>query len=300
MPGSSPGGPIDPAALRPVDLTPDHAAAGFALSTTVGWNQTLADWTYMLGAGEGVGLIAPDGRLVVTAMALPYERFAWICMVLVDPGYRRLGLATRVMDEVVSRQVAAGRVPGLDATPDGREVYRRIGFRDLYRLGRYRAEEAPEKASGPASGELGQATSIQPMIEKDLAALAEMDCRVFGADRGALLAHLKTRVPDAARVAWHDNEPVGYVVARDGREAHQIGPLVARDASIATALAAAALSEIAGPVYFDVPDAQTDFVSWLVGCGFAMQRPFFRMVRGQNEGFDDPGDLFAMAGPELG
>ena len=286
--------------LQQIDLTPDNAAAGFALSTAVGWNQTLADWTYLLGAGEGVGLTEADGRLVVTAIALPYERFAWICMVLVDPGYRRLGLATRVMDEVVSRQVAAGRVPGLDATPDGREVYRRIGFRDLYRLGRYRAEKVAEKTSGPTSDELRQVTSVRPMTETDLDAIASMDRRVFGADRGDLLAHLKDRVPEAALVAWHDNEPAGYVVARDGREATQIGPLVAADTSIAMALINTALSNVAGPVYLDVPDAQTDFVTWLEGRGFALQRPFFRMVQGRDEGFDDPGDLFAMAGPELG
>ena len=154
--------------LRQLDLTRAHAAAGFALSTRIGWNQALPDWDYMLAAGEGVGLTAPDGALVATAMALPYGGFAWICMVLVDPAYRRQGLATRLMDAVVARQVAAGRVPGLDATPDGREVYRRIGFRDHYRLGRYRAEQTDAAASStPEAVDV----TIRPLEEGDLPGL---------------------------------------------------------------------------------------------------------------------------------
>ena len=98
------------AELRQVDLTPAHAETGLALSTRIGWNQALPDWAYMLAAGDGVGLLTSNGTLVASAMSLPYGRFAWICMVLVDPDYRRRGLATKLMDVVVSRQEAAGLV----------------------------------------------------------------------------------------------------------------------------------------------------------------------------------------------
>ncbi|HUT48137.1 MAG TPA: GNAT family N-acetyltransferase [Alphaproteobacteria bacterium] len=283
--------------LRQLDLTPAHAAAGFALSARIGWNQALPDWDYMLAAGEGAGLIAPDDALVATAMALPYGAFAWICMVLVDPEYRRQGLATRLMNAVVARQAAAGRVPGLDATPDGREVYRHIGFRDHYRLGRYRAEQAEAEAfdrQGLA------AVTIRPLVESDLPALAAMDRGVFGGDRSRLLGHLLGRVPGTPQGAWRGGELAGYLLAREGREAHQIGPLVAEDAAVAVALARAALPRIEGPVYLDAPDAQGEFLAWLEGSGFAQQRLFFRMYQNHDGGFDDPGRLFAIAGPELG
>jgi len=285
------------AALRQIDLSPVHAAAGFALSTRIGWNQALADWDYMLAAGEGVGLTVPDGALIATAMALPYGGFAWICMVLVDPEYRRQGLATRLMDAVIARQVAAGRVPGLDATPDGREVYRRIGFRDHYGLWRYRAEQTDATASSPPAP---PDITIRPLEEGDLPAVAAMDRGVFGGDRGQLLGHLLRRVPGVPQGAWHGNDLVGYLLAREGREAHQIGPLVAEDPVVAVALTRAALSRIEGPVYLDAPDAQGAFVAWLKGSGFAQQRPFFRMYQNHSGGFDDPGRLFAIAGPELG
>jgi len=285
------------AGLRPLDLGPGDAADGFALSTRIGWNQALPDWDYMLAAGEGVGLRTADGILIGSAMALPYGRFSWICMVLVDPDYRRQGLATTLMDAVVARQEAAGRVPGLDATPDGREVYRRIGFEDDYRSGRYRAEQVDLDAVGPPDP---TGVAIRPLGEGDLPAVCAMDGRVFGGDRNALLVHLLGRVPGAPQGAWRGDDLAGYVFAREGREAHQVGPLVATGADAAIALARSALGGIDGPVYLDAPAAQGVFLEWLTAVGFIQQRPFFRMYKGRSKGFDDPANIFAIAGPELG
>ncbi len=289
--------------LRQIDLLPVHAEAGFDLSALIGWNQTADDWSFVLARGEGVGLLDPEERLIATAMALPYGRFAWICLVLVAPDWRRQGIATRLMGEVVRRQEAAGRVPGLDATPDGRAVYRRTGFRDVYSLGRYRAEavaeawpEAPDLLPGMLPDEL----SVRPLAAAGLARVAALDRRLFGADRLELLYHLRRRQPGAAFGAWREGRPVGYVLARDGREAVQIGPLAAADDAAAQALAAAAFGAVTGPVYIDVADVRGGFVRWLESCGFVLQRPYIRMVRGRESGFDDPAWLYAIAGPELG
>jgi len=90
------------------------------------------------------------------------------------------------------------------------------------------------------------------------------------------------------------------VLARDGREATQLGPLAAAEDAVAQSLAAAALDGVTGPVYIDVAEARTGFIGWLEAAGFALQRPYIRMVRGRDAGFDDPAWLYAIAGPELG
>ncbi len=281
--------------LRQVDLSPADVDSGARLSALIGWNQTPEDWRYVLAHGDGIGLLTPEGTLVATAMALPYGRFAWICLVLVAPDFRRRGLASGLMNEVLQRQEAAGRVPGLDATPDGREVYRLIGFRDVYRLGRYRAE-----AVSAMPAEQPDALTVRPLTAGDLQPVAIADRRLFGADRLELLFHLRRRQPHAAFGAWRDGRLAGYVLARDGREATQVGPLAAADDAAARSLAAAALGAVTGPVYIDVADARAGFVQWLEAGGFALQRPFTRMVRGRPAGFDNPGWLYAIAGPELG
>ena len=289
--------------LRQIALAPVHAEAGYDLSTLIGWNQTADDWRFVLARGDGVGLLDDDETLVATAMALPYGRFAWICLVLVAPDWRRQGIATRLMAEVVRRQEAAGRVPGLDATPDGRKVYRRIGFRDVYRLGRYRAETVaapPPEAPAVLPGMLPDELIVRPLAAADLARVAAMDRRLFGADRLELLFHLRRRQPGAAFCAWREGRPVGYVLARNGREAAQVGPLAASDDAAAQALAVAVFGAVTGPVYIDAADVRSGFVEWLQAGGFVLQRPFIRMMRGRDSGFDDPGLLYAIAGPELG
>lgn len=277
------------------DLAPADAERGFALSTEIGWNQALADWRYMLAAGDGVGRADAVGRLVASALALPYGRFAWICMVLVAESHRRRGLATELMGAVIERQVAAGRVPGLDATPAGREVYRQIGFRDHYGIGRYRAATARVPAVPAPDG-----IALRPLAAGDADALTAVDRPVFGADRGALLEHLIDRQPERAVGAWCADALVGYVLARDGRDATQIGPLVAPDNATARALLAAAGAGLASPCYLDAPDVHDGFVGWLKDAGFVFQRPFSRMYLNHGGGFDHPDAIYAIAGPELG
>jgi len=73
------------------------------------------------------------GRIVATTATLPFGgRFAWISMVLVAGDYRRRGLATLLMRRAMDDLAAASLVPVLDATPDGRAVYRALGFEDSW------------------------------------------------------------------------------------------------------------------------------------------------------------------------
>ena len=92
-------------------------------------------------------------------------------------------------------------------------------------------------------------------------------------------------------------------MARPGRQATQLGPLVAHDAETAIALADCALSRIEGPVFLDVPDARRDIEPWLDRHGFTRQRPFTRMALiypGTAIPHNQRCAIVAVAGPELG
>lgn len=94
----------------------------------------------------------------------------------------------------------------------------------------------------------------------------------------------------------------GFVLAREGREATQIGPLVARGERGARELLAAALCQVNSPVYLDLLDSREETRMWLEERGFAFQRPFTRMVH-TNGRAAAPGDaslVHCPAGPELG
>ena len=94
----------DPLATRA--LRPDDAAAAVALSSEAGWNQTVADWHFMLAAGEARGQLTAAGALVASAVILPFgEKIAWIGMVLTTESHRRRGLATENLRWAIERAI---------------------------------------------------------------------------------------------------------------------------------------------------------------------------------------------------
>jgi ribosomal protein S18 acetylase RimI-like enzyme len=276
-------------------LGPDDAPRGAALSAEIGWNQVEADWRYMLENGAGYGRTNADGKLVASAMSVSHGAFAWVCMVLVSPDYRRRGLASDLMRRVIDDLRARDIVAGLDATPDGREVYKLLGFEDIYRIERmWAARVTPSDENG------GTPVRITPMTAAEIDEVAEYDAPGFGADRRALLAHLRDRAPERAFVARAGQWLAGFVLARDGLAAMQLGPVVAEDPDIAIALARHALDGYRGAAVIDIVGAHKSFIEWCGNSGFVYQRPYIRMLLDRTEAMDRSAFIFALAGPELG
>ncbi len=265
-----------------------------ALVAEAGWNQTAADWRIFLALGT-VFAIRDRSRVVATAATLPYGgKFGWISMVLIAGEYRRKGLATRLMSRCIESLTGAGLVPVLDATPAGRAVYLGLGFEDSWRFQRMlRKEPARTKAAvSPASA--------MPLRDDDWAELCAYDSRYFGADRTAVLARLRGRVPAADLIVRRNGRIAGFLLGRAGRRAAQIGPLVADDENAAVALIDAAIRVVPAPVYIDVMDDKKLLLEHLRGAGFIHERPYTRMMLKRSESFQDLPRTFAVAGPELG
>jgi GNAT superfamily N-acetyltransferase len=262
------------------------------LVAEAGWNQTENDWLTIFEIGEARGLFRQD-QLIATAAIVRHGPIGWICMVLVKTTEQRQGLATHLLNWAVQRLEEIGLTAGLDATPAGREVYLKLSFEDVYGVTRLQCEKPQAiqlKFSGPAPRSIGQA---------HLAAISQFDRRAFGAERGALLASLIERRPDLALATFEGAECTGFTLAREGRKATQIGPVVARDNATALDLLQKVLTKVDGPVFLDLLDRHVEARRWLEDHGFSEQRPFTRMLRGRREPFDDSGLVFALTGPEF-
>jgi len=276
---------------RVVALGEEHIAGCLKLSQSAQWNQNAADWRLMLGFGSGWGITTADGTLAASTIALPYgEDFAWIAMVLVLPEHRRLGYATRLLRLALAETAAQRRVALLDATPAGHEVYVQEGFRDFWGFKRFFLSRSLPSSSGAKSLDAAHWPGI-----------LALDATAFGASREVVLRNLAARQPKLALVAERDSRVAGFVLGREGREALQIGPLVAKDAQAASELLDAALGRAEGPVYLDIADHATPLQAWALAQGFAIQRPFTRMAHGLNgRAPGDAGLVYCPAGPELG
>jgi len=278
---------------RVVALGEEHIAGCLKLSQSAHWNQNAADWRLMLGFGRGWGITAADGTLAASTIALPYGAdFAWIAMVLVLPEHRRLGYASRLLRLALAEISAQRRVALLDATPAGQEVYVQEGFREFWGFKRFTLVRSNGKFPNQGTTLLGK--SHWPQI-------LALDLAAFGGNREVVLRDLAARQPQAALVAERNGKIAGFVLAREGREAMQVGPLVAQDDATARALLGAALASVGVPVYVDITDHAASLQAWAQAGGFAIQRPFTRMAQGP--GGTAPGDaslVFCPAGPELG
>jgi GNAT superfamily N-acetyltransferase len=274
-------------ALFQAALTPADVPRALALSNRVGWNQTADDWRLFIARSHAIGLFDGDAGLVATAAALPYDNgFSWISMVIVDPAWRRRGLARRLMGECVDVLRREGRAALLDATPAGALVYRDLGFVDLATMERWEGE----------GGARAEVTSVaDPLAPDDCDKLIAADAAAFGASRRFLLEDFLAR-PGA--IAWTRGD--SYLVMRQGHRAMQIGPLIASSAEAARALLATAIAAARGKVFLDLFTPWRELAALLETCGFARQRPFLRMALDRADLPGDPQRLAIAAGPEFG
>jgi GNAT superfamily N-acetyltransferase len=272
-----------------VELGPDDALAGLALSTEAHWNQNQADWRFFLTKGTVFGVRDDTGHLVATAALLPYSSGnAWISMVLVTASWRRRGLATRLVYTCLAAAKKQGLTSWLDATPDGAKVYGRLGFEPTLQLQRLRLDRT---ASPPTAAHRESPVS-------GLHELIEDDQRIMGFDRSALLLELGKR--SGSRLLAN-SDAIGLV--RDGRKIRHIGPLFADGCSAALAIVEAVVETETGPLLIDAVSTQDGahdrFLKDLIGLGWIVERPFQRMRFGRAAA--PPAELpFAVAGPEFG
>jgi GNAT superfamily N-acetyltransferase len=272
----------------------DDLEAALGLSTNAGWNQQLDDWRVLLelAPAGSFAAIADARRIVGTAIGIDYGGFGWIAMMLVDPAYRGCGVGGRLL-EAAMESLPANLPVRLDATPLGRQLYRRYGFEDEMPLSRFVAD-ARLKPRAPS-------IIARPLTDADLQNVIARDRHVFGGARRAVLEWALQSAPHFAHIVRHDTA-IDYCFGRRGRMFDQIGPIVAADDDVAYALLTAASARAGDrPVVVDAFDRHSGFAARLGELGFVVQRPLFRMCLPRRTSAEaKAGAEFAIFGPEFG
>ncbi len=279
-------------------MTEQDVPGGLRLNTLSGWNQTAADWRRFLeNSRRGCFVMEHDGKVVGTAATIPYEsRFAWIGMVLVDPEYRKQGIGTDLLKKAIeyldSSQVATMK---LDATPQGKPIYSKLGFVEEYEIERWILKREPG-----ATSTTPRSTSA-PLSEMQREQIFRVDEELFGADRSFLLRALCDETPEFATGVWEDGLPQGYAFGRRGLFADHLGPWMAKDRESAEKILQGFWAKSSRETLIvDRMKSNSVSVELLGACGFVPSRPLTRMVRGPNTYPGRP-DLFcAILGPEFG
>jgi len=279
-------------------MTKHDIPAGIRLKELAGWNQTAADWNRFLDASPAGCFVAEvEGEVRGTATTISFEnKFAWIGMVLVDPEYRSRGIGTKLLERTID-YLDQQKMPTmkLDATPQGKPLYEKLGFVTEYGIERWVLKRPLRAGTGTAD------PNRVPLSTAQLESVLGRDRKVFGADRSSLLRSLYEKAPNYAMSVWSSGALQGYAFGRKGSFADHLGPWMAEDSAAARPLLHGFLARSSRETLIvDCLTANAVAVELLRTSGFSYARTLTRMVRGPNDYPGNPAALCAILGPEFG
>jgi GNAT superfamily N-acetyltransferase len=273
-------------------MTEADIPLGMRLKAQAGWNQTVADWRRFLHLqADGCFVAELDGAAVGTTTTCIFGRVAWVAMVLVDEAMRGRGVGTALLRHALAfLDGRAVRSVRLDATPLGRPIYEKLGFRAEYALARYAGVLRPHRA----------ASGVEALPRGLLPEISFIDEAITQAYRDRFLCRLYEEFPDTFRLVRQDGTVAGFLAARPGANALQIGPCLAGGETAGGLLLADATERYDGQrAFIDVPLPNESARRAVEALGLTVQRELLRMGRG--EPMDEcVAALWASSGPEKG
>lgn len=204
----------------------------------------LADWD-----GGRIFIVRAAGAEAVVAAtsAVAAGPTGVIGNVLVRPDFQRRGLARLMMRAALDWQRGRGvRSVVLDATVEGRPLYRQLGFAPMGAHSWYTWGAVADLDRGLLRARAGGRRAA-PRPVSELARAAALDEAAFGGDRLGLLARVLTAPDHRLYLAEEAGAVSGYLIARTyapPRAGVHLGPLVARTPAAGAALLAALLDSL--------------------------------------------------------
>ncbi|MEX0680390.1 MAG: GNAT family N-acetyltransferase [Balneolales bacterium] len=252
------------------------------LSTQAGWNQTDADWARLLELNpESCFLLRLDGRIAATSTLATFDtELAWVGMVIVDLSHRGKGIGTCMLEKAIRTGQQMGyKIIGLDATEQGRRLYRHYGFHDIKPIDRWAGKIRP---AGPGN-------DVHLLEERHVHDVVELDLQWCGYDRRKLIQRFFHEKTIQGLGISRDGRLQGFAFLRPGRQFHHLGPLLAATNEDFTNLLDAATHALHGQSVLVDALRREETSILLKERGLTIQRQLMRMTL--NEGrkiFNNP------------
>ncbi|HTE62182.1 MAG TPA: GNAT family N-acetyltransferase [Solirubrobacteraceae bacterium] len=251
-------------------LAPEDLDACLELAADREWRPERRKWALLFEVGEVFGIRDPAGGLAGSVTLTRYgPDLAIVSMMLVASRFDGRGLGRRLMTHVLAQ--AGDATVFLYATPLGRALYAKVGFRALgsvtTSVGRF--------AAGPTGG-------TRAAAERDRDAILALDAGAIGADRADVLSRYFT-LAEQLRVIERDGAVRGFAAAAANVDNVVVGPLVAPDLDAARTLIADVASAIDAPVRLDLDHRHDGLLEWARERGVMPRNDTWLMVHGERE-----------------
>jgi len=202
--------------IRPMTAADTAPAAELLLRHEFGDRLGFFDWAVSRPT-IGAYVAERDGAIVGTGVSSAHGPVGWVGVIFVTPSIRGTGLGRRITRTVIERLESAGcRSQVLIASPMGRPVYEREGFRAYERQVRFTIDGLPP------DDDPGDAR-VRALVPADLDAVLALDRAVTGEDREWVIRELVT--PGSAIVALGPDGSVrGYLARAPWRGGAVVAP----------------------------------------------------------------------------
>lgn len=122
----------------------------------------------------------------------------------------------------------------LDATPQGRPLYAKLGFEPEYDIERWMLRRTCSgHTAAPDASCTTEASSVEVNRSTELHELLQLDHKIFGANRSSLLRSVDEADPQFTWAVRKGKLVAGYTFGRRGSHADQLGPWMAADLKVA-------------------------------------------------------------------
>lgn len=234
-----------------------------ALSSYIGWDYNKEEIETIFNSGIVYGVWNERKELIASAAIILYgETLASIGMVIVHPDYKGRGIGKAITDSCV-KSVSTQTPIMLIATDEGKPLYEKLGFRAVSYVSKYICNSYNVNYTSAGNEEY-----MMNYEECDLEGIIKIDEYAFGTNRREFL---KERIMQSERcIVVKDKEQnvLGYGMSIQTPENKIIGPVVAKNDTMAIEIVHYLAREHNGKLRMDVPEGKKDFMKELEIIGF--------------------------------
>ncbi|UCD76296.1 MAG: GNAT family N-acetyltransferase [Phycisphaerales bacterium] len=279
--------------IRPMQV--DDIEYALAQKAREGWDIAESAFAIHLEHDPNGCFIAEvDGRAVAMITSTRYRDSAFIGNLIVEPEHRRQGIGQMLMACAMQALRDRGiNTFHLEADPPGVNLYRTLGFVDVFESLRFECE-------APSRGQTAGEREVRVLCREDAPRVGEYDRAHFGDDRAPLLASLLEQSPAAFWISEGDRT-AGYLITQELLNGLRIGPWVADGEDAAASLLDEVLTRTEASRYaLGIPGVNEIGVKLLQSRGFTATPPCLHMVRGDRSYCGMPRNIFAITGGDRG
>ncbi|KAB2377674.1 MULTISPECIES: GNAT family N-acetyltransferase [Bacillus] len=266
-----------------------------SLSSYIGWDYNREEIETIFDSGIVYGVWNEREKLIASAAIILYgEKLASIGMVIVHPDYKGRGIGKAITNSCI-KSVSVQTPIILIATDEGKPLYEKLGFRVVSYVSKYICNSYNVNDYC-----VGNEDYMVKYEECDLEEIIKLDENAFGTNRKVFLKKRMIQSEQCIVVKDNKRNVLGYGLSIQTSENKIIGPVVAKNDTMAMRIVHYLAREHHGKLRMDVPEGKNGFMNELEITGFQKVNTPPIMMKNSDKLLKRSNELYSIAAQVFG